>query len=55
MGHTGPGSTFATVAQLAEQRFCKPQVNGSSPFGGFVNHCSIKSYDTQGKPLITVR
>ncbi len=24
----------ATVAQLAEQRFCKPQVNGSSPFGG---------------------
>ncbi len=24
----------ATVAQLAEQRFCKPQVNGSNPFGG---------------------
>ncbi len=29
------GSTScATVAQLVEQRFCKPQVNGSSPFGG---------------------
>ncbi len=27
---------FATVAQLAEQRFCKPQVNGSSPFGGYL-------------------
>jgi hypothetical protein len=26
---------FATVAQLAEQRFCKPQVEGSSPPGGF--------------------
>ena len=26
---------FATVAQLAEQRFCKPQVAGSSPVGGF--------------------
>ena len=25
----------ATVAQLAEQRFCKPQVAGSSPVGGF--------------------
>ncbi len=25
----------ATVAQLAEQRFCKPQVGGSSPLGGF--------------------
>ena len=25
----------ATVAQLAEQRFCKPQVAGSSPAGGF--------------------
>ena len=24
----------ATVAQLAEQRFCKPQVGGSSPPGG---------------------
>ena len=24
----------ATVAQLAEQRFCKPQVVGSSPTGG---------------------
>ena len=28
--------SFAAVAQLVEQRFCKPQVNGSSPFGGFV-------------------
>ena len=26
----------ATVAQLAEQRFCKPQVVGSSPTGGFL-------------------
>ena len=26
---------IATVAQLAEQRFCKPQVAGSSPVGGF--------------------
>ena len=25
---------FADVAQLAEQRFCKPQVMGSSPFVG---------------------
>lgn len=25
---------LATVAQLAEQRFCKPQVIGSSPIGG---------------------
>ena len=25
----------ATVAQLVEQRFCKPQVDGSSPSGGF--------------------
>ena len=24
----------ATVAQAAEQRFCKPQVGGSSPPGG---------------------
>ena len=28
-------ATQATVAQLAEQRFCKPQVPGSSPGGGF--------------------
>ena len=27
---------IATVAQLAEQRFCKPQVAGSSPVGGFL-------------------
>jgi hypothetical protein len=26
---------FASVAQLAEQRFCKPQVVGSSPTAGF--------------------
>ena len=25
----------ATLAQLVEQRFCKPQVVGSSPTGGF--------------------
>ncbi len=30
------GGRLATVAQLAEQRFCKPQVMGSSPFGGFL-------------------
>lgn len=29
-------SKIATVAQLAEQRFCKPQVNGSNPFGGLI-------------------
>ena len=33
--HNGLASKIATVAQLAEQRFCKPQVNGSSPFGGY--------------------
>lgn len=26
---------FAQVAQSAEQRFCKPQVEGSIPFLGF--------------------
>ncbi len=26
---------LASVAQLVEQRFCKPQVMGSSPFAGF--------------------
>ncbi len=26
---------FATVAQLVEQRFRKPQVSGSRPLGGF--------------------
>ena len=30
---------IATVAQLAEQRFCKPQVAGSSPVGGFGGQC----------------
>ncbi len=35
----------ATVAQLAEQRFCKPQVNGSSPFGGLVALGSSTSHD----------
>src|SRR6185503_13020803 len=29
-----PRSNTATVAQLAEQRFCKPQVPGSNPGGG---------------------
>ncbi len=27
-------SPAATVAQLEERRFCKPQVDGSSPSGG---------------------
>ena len=40
-GHTGVAARFATVAQLAEQWFCKPQVNGSTPFGGFVPCCDI--------------
>lgn len=26
---------YAALAQLVEQRFCKPQVVGSSPTGGF--------------------
>ncbi len=34
----------ATVAQLAEQRFCKPQVNGSSPFGGCTAYARIASH-----------
>ena len=29
------GAACASVAQLAEQRFCKPQVVGSSPTAGF--------------------
>ncbi len=34
----------ATVAQLAEQRFCKPQVDGSSPSGGFIACTPITSH-----------
>lgn len=30
---------IATVAQLAEQNFCKVQVAGSSPVGGFGGQC----------------
>ncbi len=37
---------IATVAQLAEQRFCKPQVAGSSPAGGFETW-----RDTEVQPL----
>ena len=39
-GRRGVASTVsdrATVAQLAEQRFCKPQVVGSNPTGGCVS------------------
>ena len=32
--HTLSFNASAAVAQLAEQRFCKPQVMGSSPFVG---------------------
>ena len=34
-GESRADNADATVAQLAEQRFCKPQVEGSSPPGGF--------------------
>ncbi len=44
IGHNGPESRVATVAQLAEQRFCKPQVDGSSPSGGFVVSNRITSH-----------
>src|SRR5581483_10168337 len=33
-GLAGGARNTADVAQLAEQRFCKPQVGGSSPFVG---------------------
>ncbi len=31
--------SIATLAQLVEQRFCKPWVIGSSPIGGSKNCC----------------
>lgn len=34
---TGYFGYCASVAQLAEQRFCKPQVVGSSPTAGFLH------------------
>ena len=34
---------FATVAQLVEQRFCKPQVAGSNPAGGCFPNPFLKS------------
>ena len=39
VGSSPTPGIFATVAQLAEQRFCKPQVAGSSPVGGFGGQC----------------
>jgi hypothetical protein len=33
----------ATVAQLVEQRFCKPLVGGSSPFGGSIWFQEVKT------------
>ena len=32
----------ASVAQLGEQRFCKPQVVGSSPSAGFFTFVTVE-------------
>ena len=44
----------ASVAQLAEQRFCKPQVEGSSPPAGFSALRSIPVYFTFDFEVATV-
>ncbi len=54
-----PGATSrkssAAVAQLAEQRFCKPQVVGSSPTGGFGVKIFGQRISCRGTRLAEVR
>jgi hypothetical protein len=42
-----PFRVAADVAQLAEQRFCKPQVPGSSPVVGSIDRCSLLPLTTE--------
>ena len=48
---------FADVAQLAEQLICNQQVNGSSPFIGFIDPKGLRTFSSVGESnrLITGR
>ena len=43
-----PSCVAADVAQLVEQRFCKPPVPGSSPVVGSISRCCAPSSTTEG-------
>jgi hypothetical protein len=45
---------FATVAQLVEQRFRKPQVSGSRPLGGFRNTRTYLEPDPSPALIVSV-